>query len=434
MKRSLIACALAAASALLASVAVASAGAPTATPTPTPSPTATPSPTFTPTPLGSISGRVYIDVNANGMYDGPDVAGAGELVFGVFSLGPSYSLSNISADGSYQLTGLQPGSYTLELSVPGFVCAPMAPFNWVGGEQGDSCGLNPTTRERTVDLGPGEDITGIDFPQVPATGISGRLWLNGAPMPAGTEAFVTVSGRECWQVATASEVTAAGITIASFTADLEAVGEGNCIQGDIALIADGNLIGESVSWSQFWSGYRLGRTDFMAPPFMGLSGRVIIQEGATELDSDSLVADDTLVTAIVGSTVCGQATTKTLENEFGGKMNLFGLIVPPRGLQPGCGIEGAPVAICVGASEGRIAGILQPPPVEVDPFTWVPGKTVAVTIELTDERCPVALGLPPTGFQVPERAAGPAPLLRLVVGGAMVLAGATLLTLRRAVA
>jgi hypothetical protein len=78
----------------------------------------------TPTPtsgaLGSISGRVYVDVDANGSFGGPDAP----LVFPIdlfnLDVGGLPATTNSSIDGSYQFSDLPAGNYQLSINLPVF--------------------------------------------------------------------------------------------------------------------------------------------------------------------------------------------------------------------------------------------------------------------------------------------------------------------------
>jgi len=129
-------------------------------------------PTPTPGPLGSISGRVYVDVDANGSFGGPDVPLEFPLnLFRIDAAGPQppFLGANSAADGTYNFPELPAGTYELGISVPipGGCAAPNSPFTWVGDTfTGLSCPfLHLTTPSRTYALAVGETQQGSTFPR-----------------------------------------------------------------------------------------------------------------------------------------------------------------------------------------------------------------------------------------------------------------------------
>lgn len=422
----------------------------TPTPTATATPTATPSPTptATPAPTGSISGRVYIDVDANGEFDGPDVGWAGAPM----SLeGPPHGWTSVSDSGEYIFTALPEGTYTIyaaNFPIP-LGCEALPPFNWIGGAQDlSSCPSGPalTTRSRTVELAEGEHLTGIDFPQVPPTSVSGRVWLDGQPATKGSEMLITVGGASCWTTTLQREVTPAGITIANFASDLDSIDAPQCQNSDLGAQIDGRELGISIPWDEFWIDQlwpdrrgsldrRSQRTkDLLAPPFAGLSGQIIEPESInSSAPGGELVEDGTSVRAIIGDIVCGEAMTKTLEAEFGGAMNLFGLIVLPAEIEPGCGEEGARITFCAGsfkAEETMIHDLYLRPPgrLATEPLSWRAGELQSVSLERTDEPCTAVLGFPPTGS---EQAASGSRWSHWILAGALLASSAAFMGLAK---
>ena len=70
--------------------------------------------------MGSLSGKVFTDNNANGVIDGADVGLSGVVVKLLTSGGaPTTATATTAADGSYSFAGLQPGSYKVQVVAPG---------------------------------------------------------------------------------------------------------------------------------------------------------------------------------------------------------------------------------------------------------------------------------------------------------------------------
>ena len=89
------------------------------TPTPTGSPEASPTPTSG--PLGSISGRVYMDVNGDGVFGGPDVPLEFPLsLFRRDEIGPQppFLGQGSAGDGTYRFTDCLPGTTSSQYRYP----------------------------------------------------------------------------------------------------------------------------------------------------------------------------------------------------------------------------------------------------------------------------------------------------------------------------
>ncbi len=164
----------------------------------------TPTPTST-GPLGSIPGRVYVDVDANGAFGGPGVPlGFPIDLFNLDVGGLPVATANSASDGSYQFADLPAGNYNLAINLAIIACALPAgipPFDWVGEiTRLFLCG-NPqfSTGQRDVVLGEGEALTDLDLPQLPTSyDISARVWLNATPLAAQIRVAVTAGGNACW--------------------------------------------------------------------------------------------------------------------------------------------------------------------------------------------------------------------------------------------
>ena len=97
---------------------------PSATPTPTLTGTPTRTPTSTPIP-GRVYGRVWQDVNANGLIDGgePGLAGVNVRLYAAASPEPNPPLRTevTAADGSFSFESLAPGWYiVVQENLPGY--------------------------------------------------------------------------------------------------------------------------------------------------------------------------------------------------------------------------------------------------------------------------------------------------------------------------
>jgi len=397
-------------------------------PSPTSGQTATPS--SSPGYPGSISGRVYVDVNANGTFDRPDAPLTFALVLFLLDVsGPPFASLDSSSDGTYRFDNLPAGNYELFINLPASAsCAvPIAPFSWVGDTfAGIFCEpYRLTTRSHTFPLAIGEDAIGVDFPEVPSSyDVRGRIWLNGRPLSTGNQVAIAAGGRECWSAQVNTQDTAAGVLVTSYSASLVPSEEPSCQSGDLNITIDGRSVGAETEWNAFWrdslsSGAKplnrssdvppfLSSTDLAVPPFLEITGQVV-ESGTvtpdTVTDHDGvLMSDGSVVRALVGKTVCGASKTKTLTTEagrFGG--NLFGLSVPSTEVEPGCGTPGAPMTFCIGdftarqPAAGPFSSFASP---EAVPVFWAAPALVDLTLEPTNEECPVTLSpaaLPETG-------------------------------------
>ena len=348
------------------------------TPTPTDSPAASPTPTTG--PLGSISGRVFVDVDANGVFGGPDVP----LVFPleIFSTdvgGTALAFINSSSDGTYNFPNLPPGNYLLTINLPIPSCAvPIQPFSWVGDTfSGVYCPfVGLTIRDKQVSLVSGENATGIDFPQIPRSyDINARIWADGQPLSPQNSIAVTVGGHLCWNAHVNRLVTVADVPVSFYSASLLPSSDPACQRGDLDITINGRSTGATTPWDPFWTeslftfGARplnrtsdvfpyLKSTDLALPSFLGVSGQAVepgtVNPTIVSRHEGTLVPDGTEVKAFAGTTLCGTTRTKRLTTSiagFGG--NLFGLIVPPASVRASCGTVGATVSFCVGDFKAR---------------------------------------------------------------------------------
>ncbi len=424
----------------------------------------TPTPTSTPEPLGSISGRVYVDVDANVAFGGPDVPLEFPLnLFRVDAGGPQppFLGTNSAADGTYHFGDLPAGTYELGISIPipAGCPAPNSPYTWVGDTfTGLSCpSVSLTTPSKTLTLAAGEDATGVDFPQIPPSyEVTARAWLDGAPLSANNRIAITVGGRSCWGAQIRPVITAAEIPVSFYLASLLPSADPACQNADLDITIDGRPAGATTQWNRFWrdSLFSPGprplnksseafptSVDLEVPPFLGISGQVA-EAGTVTPDDPSgrraLVRDGTEIKAFVGTTLCGSTRTKTLTSSTGGfGGNLFGLIVPPADVKPECGIAGAPVTFCVGTLKARqpaagpFSGFVLP---QAEAVLWAAPALAEVTLEPTSEPCPGSQlpgSLPPTGGPDSEHAAARGGYAITIVLGMLSLAGLAGLLRRR---
>jgi hypothetical protein len=384
-------------------------------------------PTPTSGPFGSISGRVYVDVDADGSFGGPDVPLEFPLnLFRTDASGPQppFLGANSAADGTYNFSELPAGTYEIGIIIPIPACAgPNSPFTWVGDNfTGLSCsGLNLTTPSRSIILAAGEDATGVDFPQIPPSyEVTARAWLGGAPLSANNRVAITVGGRSCWDASINQVITAAAIPVSFYFAALLPTANSNCQSGDLDITIDGRPAGATTRWNRFWrdSLFLLGprplnqssdafltSVDLEVPQFLGISGQAV-EAGTVTPDNPSAnrapVRDSTEIRAFVGNTLCGSTKTKTLTTSTGGfGGNLFGLIVPPASVKPGCGTASAQVTFCVGDFKARqpAAGPFSAPGPGT-PVTWEASKRADITLEPISEPC---LGAAATPAPPPEQ-------------------------------
>ena len=415
----------------------------------------TPTPTSTPEALGSISGRVYVDVDANGAFGGPDAPLVFPLdLFQIDASEPVTAYVNSAGDGSYHFGDLPAGNYQIFISLPIASCATtLSPFTWVGDTfKGlSSCNAQLTTYSRDMSLGAGENVTGLDFPQIPRSyDVTARIWLNASPITTDNRVGITAGGRECWSAQVNRTLTTAEIPVSFYNASLLPSSDAQCQGGDLDITVDGRSAGASTPWNLFWSdslfssGPRpLGwQYDVALPPFLGISGQVVeagtVTPETVSSHTGTLVADGTEVTAFVGTTLCGVTQTKTLTASAGGfGGNLFGLIVPPTSVKPGCGTPGASVTFCIGdfkASQpaaGPFSGFVSP---QAEAVLWAAPALAEVTLEPTSEPCPGSQlpgSLPPTGGPDSEHAAARGGYAITIVLGMLSLAGLAGLLRRR---
>jgi len=153
---------------------------PRPTPAQTPSPTSEPTPSPTPEPAtGTIEGRMYADVNGNRTFDAWDAP----LLLPVSVSGPIYPFSHTDATGTYRISGLPGGEYTVDVPVPvPAACTIARPYTWAGDPgRGGGCFTAPRleSRPQLAIVAAGQTAT-IDFIGVPFTTVSGWIWSDGS--------------------------------------------------------------------------------------------------------------------------------------------------------------------------------------------------------------------------------------------------------------
>jgi len=365
----------------------------------------TPTPSSTTGPLGSISGRVFVDLDANGSFESPDVPLPSSLY--IAEISGAYTLA--AEDGTYVFANLPTGSYTVGISLVVSTCARTSPFRWTGEAVLGGCGFNHYTKLAVpVNLSAGENRTGIDFPQVPETLITGRAWLDAQPVTPTVPVVFTVGGHPCWSASTSLNTSAAGVPYTTYSASLEPQADPQCRLGDIDLSIDGRPANKALSWERFWRGQVDGGIgpftyfEVQIPGFLGVSGQAVevgtVTPENVSRHEGTLVPDGTEITAYVAAELCGTTITKAItgsQAEFGG--NLFGLIVPPADVKAGCGTPGAEVTFCIGDFKARqpAAGPFsysQSP--EATAVQWAAPALADITLEPTGEPC-LATEAPP---------------------------------------
>jgi hypothetical protein len=393
-------------------------------------------PTSTTEQLGSISGQVFVDVNNDGTFGGPDVPLQFPLnLFGVDANGapqPPFDSQSSASDGSYHFDGLPSGKYQIWILIPiAAGCpAPNSPFTWVGDTfSGLSCAsIQLSTPSREIVVSAGENVTGVDLPEIPRSyDVTARVWLDGQALSGPTPVIVTVSGHPCWSAQIAPVITFAEIIISYYNATLSPFEDPACQHGDLDMTINGRSAGATTQWDRFWrdslfsSGARplnqssdafLQSADLALPPFLGIWGQVV-EAGTVTPENPAarrlLVEDGTEIKAFVGATLCGSSPTKTLtgsQGQFAG--NLFSLIVPPTSVKAGCGTSGAAVTFCVGDLKARqpAAGPFSSPQSAAQPLSWAAPALADITLEPTTERC-VATEPPPLPVSLPQTGGPP---------------------------
>jgi len=128
----------------------------------------------------SLAGRVWLDVNNNGLIDGTEsgIAGVTITLSGTDDLGASVAATaTTAADGSYSFNGLRPGTYAL--------LQPTQPSGTTNGQTlAGSAGGAPTAPATTpsaitgIALGAGQVSVNNLFAEVPGSSLAGRVFTD----------------------------------------------------------------------------------------------------------------------------------------------------------------------------------------------------------------------------------------------------------------
>jgi hypothetical protein len=308
-----------------------------------PAPAQTPTPT--PGATGSISGYVFHDVNANGLRDDGE-PGLRRLV--QLLQGNQLIAEEVTTNGSYSLEQIPAGQYELVVEfddATGFCGDPAFP-NFDPLLLGGCISIvrlpwHPTTPERVTVTAEGSPVV-IDFGGQPADllFVFGRAVLEDNYPPDGTPVRALVGGTECGSGFVSSERFGVPTYEMYVFGGKERPGCG--LPGDDVYVEVGGLLAlETFDYQPF------------SEVMFGLKGHdaVAMTRYAwywVQESSDELPVEGTLVQAIVGGRVCGEATIETQLTAAG----FSKLIVPATDALGSCGGTGRMVSFTIG---GRVA-------------------------------------------------------------------------------
>ena len=290
---------------------------------------------------GAIQGRVYIDLNSDGLFDDADVPLSGKSLY--IGSGPSYADTSTDSTGQYAFGDLTAGSYTVRFTPQ--PCADFLNYNWVGIYVLGFCPIQPLP-EKTIELSAGQQAT-ADFPFPAFEGsVNGRLWLNfRAPYSAVVEAGI--GGTRCWEGSVTQTLLASGAQISTFSIPVLPNDPNEmCRGGEFSIRVDKEIL-HTVTWNELWQqlwidwlyeGDYFSSLELANPKFYGVFG------------SAAGTPDGTAVSAIIGGHLCGQVTTKA-QGESG---NFWGLVVTPG---RNCGEPGKTVTYCLGNRLAAESGV-----------------------------------------------------------------------------
>jgi uncharacterized repeat protein (TIGR01451 family) len=131
----------------------------------------------------TIAGRVFLDINNNGVQDPPGdtgLPGVQITITGTDDTGAAVNRTvTTGPDGSYSVPDLRPGTYTItEPTQPAGTVNGITTPGSAGGTATPP-GTTPSSIGNVVLAGSGASSTGNNFAEVPAAGaISGRVWLD----------------------------------------------------------------------------------------------------------------------------------------------------------------------------------------------------------------------------------------------------------------
>ena len=346
---------------------------------------------------------MYADVNGNRTFDAWDAP----LLLPVSVSGPIYPFSHTDATGTYRISGLPGGEYTVDVPVPvPAACTIARPYTWAGDPgRGGGCFTAPRleSRPQLAIVAAGQTAT-IDFIGVPFTTVSGWIWSDGSAASPLRQVAIAVGSKPCWTATLNHHTSPGNIPATYFEADIDSFTDPECASGDIAVAVDGRPSSFTMTWQNFWQ-LRLHRENVtgdgnpfeesMIPLFTGYWGKIHRTTPADAIAGSVLsdpVPEGTLVRSFVGEVNCGEVRTKTLSWEYGSFGNLFGLIVPTGETKAACPALGAAPGFCVGSL--KASGLVRLPPDQPAKA----GMVVEVDLAPLPERCPLGpAGLPDTG-------------------------------------
>ncbi|HEV8062677.1 MAG TPA: SdrD B-like domain-containing protein, partial [Gemmataceae bacterium] len=123
---------------------------------------------------GTLSGKVYVDNNDNGVLDPgePGIASVTLTLTGTNDLGTAISLTTATAaDGTYSFYNLRPGTYTIVDTPP----ANYFTGKTTAGTDGGSPGVNKIS---SFTLPPSATATGYNFGEIPPSSLAGNVYVD----------------------------------------------------------------------------------------------------------------------------------------------------------------------------------------------------------------------------------------------------------------
>ncbi len=288
---------------------------------------------------GDLSGQVFADTDSDGTFSDADVPLANfELSISGPNQGcaPACATAVSEEGGAFHVASLPPGDYTIRMST-GFMCVDPLRTNWLGEYIQGFCTHDPLSVPVSVEAG--EETT----VPVPLTGLvghlGGRLWLDGVPARSGTTITARSGDTVCATATTIQRQLNVQVTVAEF----DLIFGRACIDSDISLFAADREFAQTTgsevwhdaidSWN-FADNY-FSNHEYDSPEFFPFFARVNGTLGPAS------------VRALIGGILCGAGAT-------GVSGGVYGLIVLPEEVRPGCGVTNSPVSFCLG---GRLADL-----------------------------------------------------------------------------